>query len=172
MKVTDGETVKMGQELTEGHLNLEQLLKYRGRENAQKYIIRGVQEIYASQGQTINDKHIEIIAREMFSKQKTKNPGDSQFLVGQIVDKVEAMIENKKLVEKGKAPATFEDTVNGITRIALITESFLSAASFQETTSVLIDAAVRGAVDPLHGLKENVIIGKLIPAGTGFTGKI
>jgi DNA-directed RNA polymerase subunit beta' len=152
-------------------MNLENLLKYRGPQATQKYIIRGVQEIYASQGQTINDKHIEIIVRQMFSKLKVKSAGDSTFLVGQVMDYVEAFKENKKLREAKKREIVFEETIMGITRVALVTESFLSSASFQETTGVLIDAAVRGAVDRLQGLKENVIIGKLIPAGTGFVQK-
>jgi len=168
LKVEDGAMIEMGQEITDGHLNLEQLLKYRGPEATQKYIIRGVQEIYASQGQTINDKHIEIIVREMFSKLKVKNTGDSTFLAGQVMDQVDAFKENKKLREAKKKEMTFEETIMGITRVALVTDSFLSSASFQETTGVLIDAAVRGAVDHLQGLKENVIIGKLIPAGTGY----
>lgn len=168
LKVADGEAVKKGQELTDGHFNLESILKLRGRSDCQKYIIRGVQEIYASQGQAINDKHIEIIIRQMFSKVKIKDAGASDLLVGQVVDKTILNRINKELAQNGKKEATFEETVMGITRVSLITESFLSAASFQETTGVLIDAAIRGAVDNLHGLKENVIIGKLIPAGTAF----
>lgn len=171
LKISDGDKVARGQELTEGHLVLDSLLKLRDASSAQKYIIRGVQEIYASQGQTINDKHIEIIIREMFSKLKIKDPNDSKFVLGQTVDKVEAMIENNQLKAAKKTLPQYEETILGITRVALITESFLSSASFQETTGVLIDAAVRGAVDKLQGLKENVIIGKLIPAGTGFNVK-
>ena len=171
LKVADGDTIKIGQELTEGHLNLEGLLKYRGRQDTQKYIIRGVQEIYASQGQAINDKHIEIIVRQMFSKLKIKDPGDTGLLTGQLIDKIALATINRKVKEKNKREATFEELVMGITRVALVTDSFLSAASFQETTSVLIDAAVRGAVDNLRGLKENVIIGKLVPAGTGLNQK-
>jgi len=168
LHVEAGQAVEKGQQLTDGHMNLENLLKYRGPQATQKYIIRGVQEIYASQGQTINDKHIEIIVRQMFSKLKIKYSGESTFLVGQVMDYVEAFKENKKLREAGKKEIVFEETIMGITRVALVTESFLSSASFQETTGVLIDAAVRGAVDRLQGLKENVIIGKLIPAGTGY----
>ena len=163
--------VEKGQELTEGHFNLEQILKFRGRQATQKYIIRGIQEVYASQGQAVNDKHVETIVREMFSRLKVKNSGDSSFLVGQVLDHMAALKENKKLREAKKKEITFEETIMGITRVALVTESFLSAASFQETTGVLIDAAVRGAVDRLQGLKENVIIGKLIPAGTGYVQK-
>jgi len=168
LKVEDGDEVKRGQELTEGHLDLEASLKLRGKLLTQKYIIRGIQEIYASQGQTINDKHIEIIVREMFSKVKIKDPGDSQYIIGQVIDEIELEKANASLKEKGKKQALVEEQVMGITRVALKTDSFLSAASFQETTSVLIDAATRGAIDRLQGLKENVIIGKLIPAGTAL----
>jgi len=169
LKAEDGDKITKGQELTEGHLNLELMLKLRGAQATQKYIIKGVQEIYASQGQAINDKHIEIIMRQMFSKVKIKDGGDSKYIVGQIVDRSETELENIRVKEANGKLATYDDTVLGITRVALLTESFLSAASFQETTGVLIEAAIRGAVDKLHGLKENVIIGKLIPAGTGFT---
>jgi len=172
LKIEDGQDVKMGQELTEGHFNLDQILKYRGQQATQKYIIRSIQEVYASQGQTVNDKHVETIVRQMFSKLKVKHPGGSTFLVGQVLDRTVALAENKKLREAKKKEIVFEETIMGITRVALVTESFLSAASFQETTGVLIDAAVRGAVDRLQGLKENVIIGKLIPAGTGFAKNI
>jgi len=168
LKVEDGDQVKRGQELTEGHLDLEMSSKLRGKLLTQKYIIRSIQEIYASQGQTINDKHIEIIVREMFSKVKIKDPGDSRYIIGQLVDEMEVEKANTALKEKGKKQALVEEQVMGITRVALKTDSFLSAASFQETTSVLIDAATRGAIDRLQGLKENVIIGKLIPAGTAL----
>jgi len=171
IKIEDGSKVEKGQELTDGHLSLETLLKLRGRPRTEKYIIRGVQEIYASQGQTINDKHIEIIVREMFSKMKVKDPGGSNMLVGQMIDHIEAFKLNQELKKKGKKEVVFEESIMGITRIALVSDSFLSSASFQETTGVLIDAAVRGAVDKLQGLKENVIIGKLIPAGTAFNRK-
>jgi len=171
LKVDDGDEVKKGQELTDGHLILDSLLKLRGRPALERYIIRGVQEIYASQGQTINDKHIEIIVREMFSKMKVKDQGDSDMLDGQMIDHLEAYKLNQELKKKNKKEVVFEETIMGITRVALITDSFLSSASFQETTGVLIDAAVRGSVDKLQGLKENVIIGKLIPAGTAFNRK-
>ena len=168
IKVENGASVKIGQELTEGHLDLGASLKLCGRIPTQKYIIRGIQEIYASQGQTINDKHIELIIREMFSKVKINNPGSSEYIVGQIVDKIDLQKTENVLKSKNQKLPTYEEQVMGITRVALKTESFLSAASFQETTSVLIDAATRGAIDRLQGLKENVIIGKLIPAGTAL----
>jgi DNA-directed RNA polymerase subunit beta' len=168
VKVEDGDTVIRGQELTDGHLDLGQSLKLRGEIATQKYIIRGIQEIYASQGQTINDKHIETIVRGMFSKVKIKDPGESNYLSGQLVDRLELERENETLKNKNQRTVSFEEQVMGMTRVSLKTASFLSAASFQETTSVLIEAATRGAIDRLQGLKENVIIGKLIPAGTAL----
>ena len=168
VKVTDGEMVKKGQELTEGHLDLSESLKLREKLVTQKYIIRSIQEIYASQGQTINDKHVEIIVKEMFSKVKIKEPGDSEYFIGQIIDRLDFDKTLEDLQKKKAALPIVEEQVTGITRVALKTDSFLSAASFQETTSILIEAATCGAVDHLRGLKENVIIGRLIPAGTGL----
>ncbi len=167
LKVTDGQIITAGTQLTDGHLDLHQSLELRGVEDTQKYIIQGVQEVYAAQGQSINDKHIEIIIHRMFSKVKITEGFGTTYLPGQLIDRLQVDRENEsrkkakqKLIEHGP-------TILGITRVALKTDSFLSAASFQETSTVLIDAAIRGAVDPLRGLKENVIIGKLIPAGTG-----
>ncbi len=169
VKVKNGDQVVIGQEISDGHLDLGQSLKLRGLIETQKYIIREVQEIYSSQGQAINDKHLEIIIRQMLSKVKVLDEGDTEFLSGQVVNRKIYEAANQSL-GKGKNQATAEPVVMGITRVSLKTESFLSAASFQETTSVLIDAAIHGAYDRLHGLKENVIIGKLIPAGTGLSG--
>lgn len=168
LKVKDGGEVKIGQVLSEGHLNLSTVLKLRGRDEAVKYIIKETKAIYLSQGQTINDKHLETIIRQMLSKMRIVDEGDSELVPGQIMDKSELERENLAMKKAKKAPAIAEPIVMGITRVALKTDSFLSAASFQETTGVLIAAAIRGATDELKGLKENVIIGKLIPAGTGF----
>jgi DNA-directed RNA polymerase subunit beta' len=168
LRVKDGDTVSVGQEITDGQLELSQSLELRGITETQRYIIREVQEIYSSQGQAINDKHLEIIIRQMFSKVKILEEGDTNFLAGQIIDHKELDRANSGAVKQKKKLAIAEPVIMGITRVALKTESFLSAASFQETTSVLIDAAIHGATDKLRGLKENVIIGKLIPAGTGF----
>ncbi|MBI3260806.1 DNA-directed RNA polymerase subunit beta' [Candidatus Berkelbacteria bacterium] len=165
--VTDDQTVERGHAINEGYLDLSQALELQGREAAQKYVIAEIQKIYQSQGQEINDRHLEIIVRQMFSKVKVIDGGDTDLLPGQIIDRDKAIEQSEKLKASGKKPLTFEDIVLGITRVALKTESFLSAASFQETTSILIEAAVSGKVDELKGLKENVIIGKLIPAGTG-----
>ncbi len=168
LKVRDGDTVQRGQAITEGHLDLQRMLKYLGATAVQRYIIQEIQPIYLAQGQDINDKHIEIILRQMFSKSQVLNGGDSKFLAGQIVDWRTIEKERKRLEKRKKNQPVIEPLIFGVTRVALTTDSFLSAASFQETTSVLINAAVRGAVDPLKGLKENVIIGRLIPAGTGY----
>jgi DNA-directed RNA polymerase subunit beta' len=170
LRVTDGQIIEAGTQLTDGHLDLNQSLELRGLEATQKYIIHGVQEVYAAQGQSINDKHIEIIIRRMFAKSKIVEGSDSLHLSGQLIDRLELEQENTGRRKGKQGEVTAAPTVLGITRVALRTDSFLSAASFQETSTVLIDAAIRGAVDPLRGLKENVIIGKLIPAGTGHPG--
>lgn len=168
LRVSENDLVGKGTALTEGFWNLNQMLKLVGRKRVEKYIIKEIQNIYSSQGQMINDKHIELIVKQMFSKVVLKNPGDSGFLPDQIVSRMELLQTNDKLKKQNKTPASYEDLILGITKVALSTESFLSAASFQETTRTLIDAATKGKVDPLRGLKENVIIGRLIPAGTGF----
>ena len=164
--VKDGDKIVRGQVLTEGHLNLSQSLKLQGKEAVIKYIIRETKAIYSSQGQSINDKHLEVIIRQMLSKSRVVDETSTDFVPGQVVDTVR-FEKALKEAKSGKLPVA-EPIVMGITRVALKTDSFLAAASFQETTSVLITAAIRGAEDPLRGLKENVIIGKLIPAGTGY----
>jgi DNA-directed RNA polymerase subunit beta' len=170
--VKDGELIAKGTPLTEGSLNPSQVMELRGTEEAQKYVTREVQDIYVSQGQNIHDKHVEIIVRQMFSKMRITEGGDSEFIVGDMVDKSKLLEINDKLQEEGREPAKVEQLLMGITKISLNTESFLAAASFQETTRVLIEAAVTGKTDYLRGLKENVIIGKLIPAGTGFSARV
>jgi DNA-directed RNA polymerase subunit beta' len=167
--VKSGDTVRVGDPLTEGSMNLFELFHLKGREAVQKYIIKEIQYIYSSQGQKLNDKHIEIIVRQMFARVFVEDAGDTNLLAGEIMDKVEADAANAAMTA-GKQPAKIEHLLLGITKASLTTESFLSAASFQETARVLIDAAITGKVDHLKGLKENVIIGKLIPAGTGYTG--
>lgn len=166
--VKNGDMVEKGDRLSEGHIDLSQSLDLKGIDQTQSYIIKEVQNIYASHGAAVNEKHIEIIARAMFAKVRVLQGGDSTFLTGQVIDKLEADKINVRLTENNVVPIDYEQIVLGITRASLNTKSFLSAASFQETTSVLIKAAIRGQVDPLRGLKENVIIGKLIPAGTGY----
>jgi DNA-directed RNA polymerase subunit beta' len=168
LKVKDGDVVEKGQPLTEGHYDLSMSLKFAGRSKTINYIIKQVQTIYESQGQDINDKHLEVIVRLMLSKVKITLSGDSKLLPGQVTNLVDVELINQKLEKEGKKKADYEDIIMGITRVALKTESFLSAASFQETTTVLIEAATSAKIDHLKGLKENVIIGKLIPAGTGL----
>jgi DNA-directed RNA polymerase subunit beta' len=168
LKVSPGELVGKGSKLNEGNIDLKKLYKAQGWEEVHRYIIQEIQEIYASQGEGINDKHIEIIVRQMFSRIAIEEPGDSAFLVGDIIEKDEFEEVNRRMKAEGKTPAKGESLLLGITKVALSTESFLSAASFQETARILINAAVEGKEDKLRGLKENVILGKLIPAGTGF----
>jgi DNA-directed RNA polymerase subunit beta' len=162
-----GDQVEKGDQLTEGSLNLQELFRLKGKEAALKYIIKEIQNIYSSQGQKINGKHLEVIARQMFSRVYIIDAGDTNLMTGEIVEKIEFEDENKRIEQKG-APAKGEELLLGITRVALTTRSFLSAASFQETSRVLTNAAVAGDIDRLEGLKENVIIGRKIPAGTGF----
>lgn len=166
--VKDGDLVALGQPLTEGNLNPEQVLSLQGTEAAQDLILSEVQKVYSSQGAPINDKHIEVIVRQMFSKVKITEGGDSSFLSGETVDLAKLRDVNEQIAERGGQQAKYEQLLMGITKVSLHTDSWLSAASFQETTRVLISAAVSGQTDYLKGLKENVIIGKLIPAGTGF----
>jgi len=163
-----GQKVKKGDQLFEGSLDLKELFSLKGMEAVQKYIIDEVQKIYVSNGNVINDKHIEIIVRQMFSRVMIKEAGDSNFIPGQIVEKGHFLAVNRYLRSKGKTPAKAKQLLMGITRAALTTESFLSAASFQETARVLVNAAAESKIDRLRGLKENVIIGRLIPAGTGY----
>lgn len=168
--IKDKQPVKRGDLLTADHVNLGQALELRGIQFTQSYIINEVQKIYASQGQNIHDKHIEIIVRQMLSKVRVDESLKTNFLSGQIVDRFKVLQENKELAKTKEKAIEFERIVLGISRIAIKTDSFLSAASFQETTPVLLDAAIKGKIDPLKGLKENVIIGRLIPAGTGYKG--
>ncbi|MBE0409780.1 MAG: DNA-directed RNA polymerase subunit beta', partial [Anaerolineales bacterium] len=166
--VHEGDKVEPGQPLTEGSLNPHRILRIQGREACQMYLLSEVQKVYRSQGQNINDKHFEVIIRKMMSKVQITRPGDTNHLPGDLVDRLELKRENELILTEGKRPAKFIDILLGITKASLSTESFLSASSFQHTIKVLAGAAIAGAKDPLYGLKENVIIGKLIPAGTGF----
>ncbi len=168
VKVTEGQIVAKGEEITEGSENPHDIVRILGVRAVQDYMIREVQKVYRIQGVEINDKHIELIVRQMLKKIVIESAGDSDFLPGSQVDKIEFTEVNERLEEEGKQPATGTPIILGITKASLATNSFMSAASFQETTKVLTDAAINGKVDPLIGLKENVIIGKLIPAGTGM----
>ena len=169
IKIQDGAELGAGDELTEGSVNPHDILRIKGLRAVQDYMIQEVQRVYRLQGVDINDKHIEVIVRQMLKKVRIEENGDSEFLPGTMVDALEFEDKNKELVAEGKEPATGEQIMLGITKAALATNSFLSAASFQETTKVLTEAAIKGKVDPLIGLKENVIIGKLIPVGTGMS---
>ena len=168
IKIMDGAYVEAGDALTEGSINPHDILKIKGVRSVQDYLLQEVQRVYRLQGVEINDKHIEMIVRQMLKKIRVEDNGDSDFLPGTLVDILEFEDINKQLVEEGKAPAEGKQVLLGITKASLATNSFLSAASFQETTKVLTEAAIKGKIDPLLGLKENVIIGKLIPAGTGM----
>ncbi len=169
--VKKGQIVKKGEQLNEGHIDLKKLYSVMGKEAVHRYIVREIQEIYAAQGEGINDKHIEVIIRQMLSRIKILDPGDTDLLPGDIVEKDQFKEANAEVRRNGGQIAKGEDIIMGITKVALSTESFLSAASFQETARVLINAAITGREDKLRGLKENVIIGRLIPAGTGFRKK-
>ncbi len=168
IRVKDGDMIEAGEPLTEGSINPNEILLIKGREGVHRYLTTEVQKVYRNQGVDINDKHIEVICRQMLRKVKIEHNGDTSFFDGALVDINQFEIENEKVIAEGKRPAVASATLLGITKASLATESFLSAASFQETTRVLTDAAIKGKVDNLMGLKENVIIGKLIPAGTGL----
>ena len=168
IKIMDGAVLEAGDELTEGSVNPHDILKIKGVRAVQDYMLREVQRVYRLQGVEINDKHIEVIVRQMLQKVRVETNGDSEMLPGVLVDTLDFEDTNEKLIEEGKEPAEGKQVLLGITKASLATNSFLSAASFQETTKVLTEAAIKGKVDPLIGMKENVIIGKLIPAGTGM----
>ena len=167
LKVQDGDVIEAGDELTEGSINPHDLLRIKGTSAVQQYLISEVQKVYRQQGVDIADKHVEVIGRQMMRKIRVEDEGNSDFLVGTLEDKLEFRQICSKLEAEGKIAPTGKDVLLGITKASLATDSFMSAASFQETTRVLTDAAIKGKIDPLVGLKENVIIGKLIPAGTG-----
>ena len=162
-----GEKIKKGEYLLDGQPLPHDILRIMGIKDLTEYFVNQVQEVYRLQGVIINDKHIETILRQMLKKVEVKNSGDSSYLPGEIVDRIKFDNNNEKLKADGKTPAVGERVLMGITKASLQTESFISAASFQETTRVLTDAAIKGKVDPLNGLKENVIVGRLVPAGTG-----
>ena len=168
LKITDGQVLEAGDELTEGSVNPHDILKIKGVRAVQDYMLREVQRVYRLQGVDINDKHIELIVRQMLQKIRIEDNGDSDLLVGSMVDSLDFLELNEQLEAEGKTLAAGAQVLLGITKASLATNSFLSAASFQETTKVLTEAAIKGKVDPLIGMKENVIIGKLIPAGTGM----
>ncbi|MCR4430488.1 MAG: DNA-directed RNA polymerase subunit beta' [Tepidanaerobacteraceae bacterium] len=169
LKVENGMVIEAGDELCEGSVNPHDILRIKGIRGVQMYLLQEVLRVYRLQGVDINDKHIEIIIRQMLCKVKVENPGDTDLLPGELIDVFEFEELNQKAIQEGKRPAEAKRVLLGITKASLATDSFLSAVSFQETTRVLTEAAIKGKVDPLLGLKENVIIGKLIPAGTGMS---
>ena len=166
--VADGDKVVAGQRLTNGSINLHELVRLQGVEPTQRYIMNEILGIFAGQGQNIADKHLEIIVRQMFSRVQVEEAADSEFVTGDVVSKLAAVEANDQLVADGKQPAKYTQLLLGITKASLSTDSFLSAASFQDTTRVLIAAATSGRIDKLYGLKENVILGRKIPVGTGY----
>ena len=168
LKVENGSVVEPGDELCEGSVNPHDILKIKGIRGVQTYLLQEVLRVYRLQGVDINDKHIEVIIRLLLKKVKVVDPGDTELLPGELIDVFEFEELNEEMIREGKEPAKGRRVLLGITKASLATDSFLSAASFQETTRVLTDAAIKGKIDPLLGLKENVIIGKLIPAGTGM----
>jgi DNA-directed RNA polymerase subunit beta' len=167
LRVHEGDRVRAGDRLTEGPVNPHDILRIKGPRAVQEYLLNEVQEVYRLQGVRIADKHIGVIVRQMLQKLRVVDPGDTSFLEAESVDKLTFKEENERVTKKKGKPATAEPVLLGITKASLTTQSFISAASFQETTRVLTDAAIRGAKDDLRGLKENIIIGHLIPAGTG-----
>ncbi len=166
--VKTGDEVQKGAQLTEGSIDLNELHELQGRDAVQRYVLTEIQEIYAAQGQRLNDKHVEIMIKQMFSRVYIEEAGDTDLLPGEVAEKSQLIIANREAEAEGKRPAKGRELLLGISKVALSTQSFLSAASFQETSRVLVNAAITGKIDHLEGLKENVIIGRLIPAGTGF----
>ena len=169
LRVHEGDRVVAGERLSEGSVNPHDILRVQGVNKVQEYLVNEIQDVYRLQAVEINDKHIEVIVKQMLQKVRIIDPGDTNFLEGEEVDKIRFNKENDKVISEGGDPSTCQPILLGITRASLRTDSFISAASFQETTRVLTEAAVQGKVDHLRGLKENVIIGRLIPAGTGTT---
>jgi len=168
INVQEGERIKAGEPLMDGPIDPHDILRVRGEKELQRYLVDEIQEVYRLQGVNINDKHIEVITRQMMRWVKVVEVGDSPFLIDEVVDRFRFMRENTRLTAEGKASASGHPLLLGITKASLSTDSFISAASFQETTRVLTEAAISGKVDHLRGLKENVIMGRLIPAGTGM----
>ena len=168
VNVHEGERVRAGEQLMDGPSNPHDILRVLGEKELQKYLVNEIQEVYRLQGVNINDKHIEVIARQMMRWVKIEDVGDTEFLIDEQVDKFRFLEENERVIGDGGRPATAQPLLLGITKASLSTDSFISAASFQETTRVLTEASISGKIDHLRGLKENVTMGRLIPAGTGF----
>jgi DNA-directed RNA polymerase subunit beta' len=168
LNAKEGETVVAGQQLTEGHLNVHTLYDVAGISAVQQYVLREVQRVYAIQGEMINDNHLEIMVRQMLARVRVNDSGDTELVAGRVVELREFNYENEKAEKEKRKPAIGDQLLLGITKVSLTARSFLAAASFMETARVMIDAAITGRSDSLEGLKENVIIGRLIPVGTGY----
>ena len=168
LHVKDGDVIEKGHQMTDGSVGLHELFDLRGRAAVQRYVLEEVQNIYSSQGQKVNDKHMELIIRQMFSRVYIEDAGDTELLPGEIVEKAQLEYANRQAKKDGQKLAASHELLLGISKVSLSTQSFLSSASFQETARVLINTAITGKMDYLEGLKENVIIGRLIPVGTGF----
>ena len=168
LKVSNGDVIEAGDEITQGSVNPHDIIRIKGVKAVKNYLLSEVQKVYRLQGVDINDKHLEVVVKQMTRKVKVDESGDTNLLPGTMIDIYDFEEVNNKVIAEGGEPAKGNETLLGITKASLATDSFLSAASFQETTRVLTDAAIKGKIDPLIGLKENVIIGKLIPAGTGM----
>jgi DNA-directed RNA polymerase subunit beta' len=171
LTVADGDHVSEGERLTTGSINLQDLMRLKGIADTQRYIINEILKIFVAQGQTIADKHLEVVVKQMFSRVQIEESGDSGFVTGDIVSRAAVIEENSRLVSAKREPAVYKQLLLGITKVSTWSDSFLAAASFQDTTRVLINAAISGRVDKLYGLKENVIIGRRIPVGTGAPGQ-
>jgi DNA-directed RNA polymerase subunit beta' len=169
LNIFEGEKIQKGEIISDGELSLHDILEVQGIESLTYYLVKEVQDVYRLQGVPINDKHIEIIIRQMMRTLEVDEPGDTRLLTGELINKSELLDINEKMVSEDLKPASYKPTIMGITKASLATTSFISAASFQETTRVLTEAAVKGSVDKLRGLKENVVVGRLVPAGTGFS---
>jgi len=172
LNIFEGETIEKGEIIADGELSLHDILEIKGVQELSEYLVKEVQDVYRLQGVPINDKHIEVIIRQMMRVVEVENPGDTQCLNKELINKSDLLEVNEKMQAEDLQPATYRPVLMGITKASLATTSFISAASFQETTRVLTEAAVKGSVDKLRGLKENVVVGRLVPAGTGFKSEI
>ena len=168
MNIFEGETIQKGEIISDGELSLHDILEVQGVEKLAEYLVKEVQDVYRLQGVPINDKHIEIIVKQMMRTVEVIESGDTKLLPKEQANRIDVLETNEKMIKEDLQPATFRPLIMGITKASLATTSFISAASFQETTRVLTEAAVKGAVDKLRGLKENVVVGRLVPAGTGY----
>ena len=168
LNIFEGEKIQKGEIISDGELSLHDILEVQGVESLAEYLVKEVQDVYRLQGVPINDKHIEIIIRQMMRTLEIEESGDTNLLKGELINRSDLLDINQKMLNEELNPAKYKPTVMGITKASLATTSFISAASFQETTRVLTEAAVKGSIDKLRGLKENVVVGRLVPAGTGY----